>query len=784
MATMPLKHFGASVSKFALIAGTIVLLPAGALAQNSPDPEPVSQNATEEDAGDDVIVVTARKREENLQETPVSIIALGAESLDDQNVDDLSDLNSKVPNAFIGSGGGNGTNGAGFAIRGIGQGRDAVAQESSVALYIDDEYLSKSTGTLVQLVDVERIEVLRGPQGTLFGKNAIGGAIRYVTKKPNFDEFSGRVQVNIGNLERRDFKAFLNIPFSDSAALRVAAGTINQDGYLINGLGQDLGDTHVNLFRATLRLRPTDSLEILANFDYSETDQNGSANSTISICTRGQPNTKCPGPGFPNGISQAIAAGFVFDPTTFRNTRRNGSLLDAFFKQESIGASLTANYDISENTALKVFGSYRNLQNNFSFDLDSTAAPLLHNENVDRQSEVWSAEVQLGGTAVSDRLKWVTGLYYYTDESYDLRNARQAWDPPTPGGAFDNPGSSTIRFNEPFKNKSVAIYGQGTFDVTDRLALTIGARYTWDDLSIVIRELQANGTPILFPASDSRGRGGTPFILTQAAKFDDWSGRVSLEYKVTDDIFLFTSYSRGYEGGSLNDRGQITLPEALNYGASIVDPSILKTWEVGIRSELFDRRLRLNVTYFDNDFSNVKVATAIILPTATVILDGNGGTATSRGVEVEGRLRLTDNFSVDFAAGYLDAKYTQGGANIDIGSPLTRSPDFSYSVGAEYDVDIGVGNLNFRLDWSWRDEFVTNSTRDGAFIVGNFGLLDGNIRFTPSNDRWTIAMYGKNILDKKYYDNALDFSPQTPFGYVQGIPGKPAEYGVKAEYRF
>ena len=379
------------------------------------------------------VVVTARKTQESLQETPLSVLAFSPEALEQQNVVDLSDLSSKLPNVFIGAGGGLGSNNGSFFIRGLGTDRNAVNQESAVALYIDDAYYGRSDGALLSIMDVQSIEVLRGPQGTLFGRNATAGAIRYITKKPD-DEFAGKIQLVGGSDSRLDLKASVNLPLGDKAALRLTAATLNQDGFQDNAIGQDLGDKGTDAFRAYLRVDPSDKLEILASLDYSRTDTNGSAYSLLGLNNNPDLTT---GPNVTgNGVAQAIAAGFDIFSDPIGDTERSGSTTAAFNETDSVGANVTFNWTLDNGMGLKWTSTYRELDIQSSFDFDGTRAPLFENQNVDRDSEMWSTEVQLSGEAFDSRMRWITGVFYYEEESNDSRDSVQSWSPRGP--AFFN----------------------------------------------------------------------------------------------------------------------------------------------------------------------------------------------------------------------------------------------------------------------------------------------------------------------------------------------------------
>ena len=724
------------------------------------------------------VVVTARKTTESLQEIPLSVIAFSPEDLEQQNVADLADLSAKLPSVFIGAGGGLGSNNGSFFIRGLGTDRNAVNQESAVALYIDDAYYGRSDGALLSVLDVASIEVLRGPQGTLFGRNATAGTIRYITKKPD-DELSGKVQITLGSDKRLDLKASVNIPLSDSAALRLSAASINQDGFQTNAVRQDLGDKGTDVVRAYLRFAPSDSFELLASFDYSKIDTNGSAYSLLEI--RNNPDSAPAA----NGINQAIAANFDVLSDPIGSTTQSGSTLRASNKSDSFGASLTFNWYWGSNLQLKWSSTFRTIDIKSDFDFDATRAPLFENQNLDRDSDAYSSELQLSGDALNKRMRWVTGLYYYNESSNDSRDSVQAW---SPRGEFNQVGggaaSTTTRTTLPHELESIALFGQISYDITNRFAITAGLRYTDDKKSIRSQEFDNAGNLIQYRGDDPAGNIGDITIR----RSDSWnaiSGRLSLDLQVTDSVFLFASYARGFRGGGINDRIRRDLAPP-TYGITSFGEELVDTYEFGIRSDLLQNTLRVNLTYFINDFSDLQISAQQTRfdngRTRTVV--SNVGNAESSGLEAEIAWLATENVRFDVNFGLIDSKVNDGGASIDNGVRLPNTPEFQYSIGAELTVPVGAGNLIIRADYAGIDDFFSNAARGQMYQVDGYETLDANIAYEPVNPSWSIAIYGKNITDEKYFTQALSFLTDAPFGVAAGTPARGREYGVKFKYEF
>lgn len=694
-------------------------------------------------AGLEEITVTARKREENLQTTPVSVIALGGPALEARNVINLSDLNARLPNVNIGSAGGIGNNAA-FFIRGLGTDRHAVNQESAVALYIDDFYMGRSDGALLSVVDVERIEVLRGPQGTLFGRNASAGAIRYITKKPDYDDTSVKLKADIGTRDKINASASANLAVTDNTAVRLLAATINQDGYVTNALGQDLGDQGTDVFRGYLRTSPSERFEILAQIDYSQTDRNGAA-----------------------------SQGVILDPDTRRvvdyisgNKKISTSAVDAYDKNDTLGLGLTLNWHFNDEIAVKWVSTYRDIDAAGAFDFDGRGIQGPHTTfntyGMDRNTESWSSEMQLSGN--HGGVKWITGLFYYSEDSNDL--------------TFQG---TTIRNTLYHNLDSVGVFGQVDFDLTDSFAISVGLRYTHDKKKAAFREAALNmgatvgSTNIADYTFISYG-GNT--IVSNQDKWSAISGRLALEYRVTDDFYVFGSYSRGFRAGGINDRPLLGAGAGANWGITTFDEEILDVFEVGIRSEWFDNRLRFNLTAFYQDMKDLQIAYALDgLPTAPRVV-ANAAKARSKGFEGEIVLAATDNLTFDATFGVLDAAFRKADpvltGGLMPGINLPNSPNFKSNVGVNYAIDLSSGTVDIRLDWSYEDDKFSSPT--AIVLQDSYHLLGFNVGYTAASGLWKLSGYGTNITNETYYNFGAAAGPGTMV-----FPARGAEFGLRME---
>jgi iron complex outermembrane receptor protein len=707
--------------------------------------EPVEKHATIEK-----IVVTSRKRVENIQETPLSVIAMGAETLEMQNVDNIVDLNTKLPNASIGGSGGLGGSNAVFSIRGLGSARNAVTQEQPVALYIDDAYYGRSDGALLSVLDVERIEVLRGPQGTLFGRNATGGAIRYITKKPG-DDFEAKVSVNVGSFNRVNIAGDVNLPISDTSSLKLTAANTTSDGYVKNKAGgKDPGNEDTSIFRAQFLTNPSDKVEILFTGDYSKTSTNGAPSVTLAV----NPNAAL--------VGQEAAAGFDATQVPVDDYFETYATGLNFFDSESFGGSLTINWEL-DNFDFLSSTNYRDLDISLAYDTDGTPASLFEQIAV-RDITMFSQEFRLSGSTDNEVIDWTAGVFYYKEEASDIRDVFTTMNA-RPLSASNNRG--TTRIVNPVETTSIAIFGQLSWNITDRFSLTSGLRYTEDEKDIFASEISL--------ASNT---------TTSATANNTWNavtGRLSAEYQAEDDIFLFASLSRGYRAGSFNDRIRSTLP---NNGIAPYDEEILDNLEAGIRSDLLDGILRLNLTAFYSDYQDLQLTSTVpnSVPLRTLVV--NSGDAKIKGLEGEIVWLATDNLRFDAAFGFLDFEFTKVGADvtqITINSEAARAPKFSYTIGAQYNYELENAELQIRTDYGWKDDYKTIVDESLQIVQESFGLLGLNVSYITEN--WKVSLYGRNLTGEEYAQGGIGFVESGGAqGFDQVEPGRPREFGISFNY--
>lgn len=810
-------------------AGGLVM--AGQAAAQQVDPSP-----DQEDGGIADIVVTAQRYDTNLQDTPLSIVAVNADQLTSQGVDSLAGFDSFMPNVSIGGTAGQGSATANFAIRGIGGAPlGTVTQESAVGVYIDDILFARPNGALLDLLDVERVEVLRGPQGTLFGRNTAGGAVRYITNRPS-DKLEGNVKVTAGSFERIDVAGSINLPLTDGVALRLSGARKSREGYINRVIDDvDTGAQNSLTLRGQLRIQPTERLTMDFSADYIRTHDDGQP--TVSsgysptdlyvaalygIAVPGDPplaataaarasmRALVPGSVSPSGYTNA-AADFAF--YTNQVTGRYevyGGLVPDLNRFESYGFSGTLAYDLSDNVTLKSLTGYRKLDQIQNQDFDRLPLPILQiNETID--IEYFTQELQLTGQSLNDRLKWVVGAFYYKD---DAATYRRRFEPNAGANSalMGDVGKGTVE-NKAIKTESLAFFGQGTFSITDALSLTAGLRWGQDTKDFTaLRDgrgqecieagavVAAVGTPLSCPP----GSVSTVRAQSISGKWTNVTPRIGFEYRWSPEVMTYVSAAKGFKGGGFSDTVETRCYRALlpNCGIGEYKPESLWTYEVGVRSDLFDRHLRLNVTAFLTKYKDQQIQLLDSGPPP--LMYTVNGDSTVKGFEAELTAAPATGLLLRAGLGYVDAKYDEpirgisGRVSLTPDTPYFRSPKWSYTLGANYALELANDSkLAFDLNYGWKSSQASYPNPQNMVILPSYGLLNGRISYNAGAG-WSLAVFGTNLTNKYYLTNGFDpAGPSTKpalgvpglahdrvFGFNMLDPGRPREFGVELSYRF
>ncbi len=727
------------------------------------------------------VIVTAERREASIQEVPVSMTSYGADDLATLQVSDIGDLQSLVPNLSVHVGD---ANNAVVYIRGVVQVDTIAFFEPGVGIYLDDIYLGRAQGGFLDVVDVERIEVLRGPQGSLYGRNTVGGAIKYVSASPT-EEFSGNVSATFGDYSRSDVKLSLSGPIAgDRLTGRLTAAKLSRDGYSENAFdGSDDGDQDTTFVRGVLELQVADNFSIQLSADFTDSDPDRSRTpakvTPISVLTVDP---------FTFGLSTIVYPADV-DPFAVNAD------FNRIERTETRGFGLNATWDINDRLTAKSISSYRELEYGTEIDLDGTPVNAFGIFYFNDQKQI-SQEFQL--VYAGERASAVGGVYYFSEEG-------DTFD----GGVFNN-YLIGLSGAADFSTDSTAIFGQLDYDFNDRLTGIIGLRYTDEekDYSRTVEDVDLTALagimfdPVTFavsyanpgllnPSSSDLPVGvgvGTPrpFVNPDTATFDNLSFKVGLNYQVSDDMQFFGTISEGFKSGGFNGR-------SADGQAQPYDEETLISYELGMKSEWMENRLRLNGAVFFTQYKDLQVSSFEAAPGGGGILPifTNAGEADIAGIELELTAILSDRTQLYANVGYLHAEYGEfltgdlvTGQLIDVSDQreLVNSPKWDAFVGFSHEVPLSTGGLIFAGNVGYRSKTYLEVNSSENLAQGSYSVYNASITYASADDRWRFMLGGKNLGDEEYRTHAFDLSafPGVELGYYNA----PRTYSITGTYRF
>lgn len=749
-------------SLFTALMGS-TLLATGAYAQDTAaSPAP----ATEE-AGGDEIVVTAQKREQSLQDVPLSVAVLSGEQLSNRNITEISQLQTTTPNfSFQGS---NNPRGAGIAIRGIGTNNFSSAIEGSVGIVVDGVPIGRQGAGMTDLFDIQRVEVLRGPQGTLFGKNASAGVLNIVTTDPSYT-WGGRVQATYGEFDEFVLRGTVTGGITQNLAFRASAYLTKRDGYIRNVFDDSrLNNRDEWGGRAKLLWEPADNIRVLVAGDYSSRDAECCMWTIRSFGNNA------------NVRNQLTAAGIVPGPNN-REVALDGN---TFIRQETYGGSVQVDVESASGITLTSITGMRWWDAVDNNDADQRPTPALNINNGDSHQRQFTQELRL--TSPSGRpFEWVGGLFLF-NQDYELGNSQQ--------GTFDQtlpPGVQLSRaiFVEN-DTQNFAAFADATWHLSDRFNVFGGLRYTVERLNTHFRRFPNPGTVLLGPRVDQKSK-----------RVDGaWTWRLGAQFRPTEEITLYGSVARGFKGGGFNALQDSTVLRT-------VEPEIPTSYEVGAKTELFDRRVRFNIALFSTDFDDFQAQAIGVSDTGTLVFDViNAGSLRTRGVEADIHINAGGGFTLMGGAAYTKAEYTDfagapcyfgqtvaqgcivsgGQSRQDLtGKELANAPKVTANATARYETEVSAAGATVfgQLSYAYRGKTFTALDLDPKSVQKAYGLLDAQLGFALPGDRMRAWIWGKNLTDKSFveliYDTPLDSGGQSQF-----FPSTAArQFGATVEYRF
>ncbi len=812
-----------------------------------------------EDRPGNVIVVTAEFREANLQDTPIAITAVNAEMLEARGQTGIEDIAAQAPNVSLRPQPQNGGSGLIAFIRGVGQVDFNYALDPGVGVYIDDVFIPTLSSSLLELMDLERVEILRGPQGTLAGKNSIGGSIKLFSQKPRGDG-SGSMSVEYGSYDHIQVRAMADFSITDNLSMRVSGMGRSRDGYvamldygalhpdsnvLTVGRGpytntdyEAMGGENLVAARAALRYEG-DGFEINVSGDYTREDSQAvptvllaagnpapigsfdpfSSNPSVSVGSDGQSIPWLVGK---DGNAVLLNCAFVPAGPNSCDTANNGGRIAGYdarfvsystfmdgmepnpqapFKPyfalpisefEGYGVHGNVTVDLSDNMQLVYIGSYRAYTSKWGQDQDATPIPVAQLDNKLDHS-AWSSEIRLNFEAAEGLLQGTVGGYYLDQEGdYEARV-----DLNYVGHTID-----FIHGPDTTPSTSKALFGTVTLRPTEDFSLTGGLRYTKDKkVYTYFRSNPDGGIPGAGCFDDP---GGNPSSLDSSPncvltglydlpglfKGTRWDWRVVADYRFSDSFLAYGSISTGYKGGGVNPRPFVP-DQALPFS-----PETATTYEMGFKSDLLDRRLRINGAAFLNKYNNIILGKLVCpessLPTPCLRPE-NIGSADVKGLELEVASEPVDGLTIDGSLAILDFDYTTGldangnllGTSIAGTNITPYTPELTYSIGIQYDHELDSGALiSARFDGAFQDDIYSNSENTELSRVDDRFLGNFRLAYTDPEDEWVMALEVENVFDKFYFLSKSDVTTPGSLGVVTGVPGLPRTWKVSVTRNF
>jgi len=712
------------------------------------------------------VVVTAQRRDQSLQDVPVAVSNLSADLLQDAGASDFLNIQMLVPSLTMEQNKGPGF--ATFRIRGIGNLGNIPNFESAVGLFVDGAYRSKSGLGVGELVDVERIEILRGPQSTLYGRNVTGGLISVVTKRPT-EEFEGFFEASAGNFKQLAFKGSVSGPLSDNVQGRLSAIIQSRDGTFDDRFQQiEVNNKETNSVRGQLAFQPSDRLSILAIAGY--TDKN------VNCCA---PDVEM-GPTSPFLSTLVTGGQFALDNDPMNRVIQQNDTYT--YDIEAWETTLTIDYDFDSFT-LTSLTSYDEYDIFSVIDAEQTLLDLavfFDNQTAD----TFMQELRLTSTSEGD-FDWILGAAYYSNDF--TRGSLDADEPLVVLGsqwalvaslAPGTPGDKSY-FESINDTENFSVFAQGNWHLSDRVTLGAGIRWFTEEKSISI-----DSTPSFAAFPSFILAFGVPAPINATRDTDQVVWNLTGQYHATDDTMLYASASQGAKGGGYNgDWGALTVEQR-----EFADEEVL-SYEAGVKSTLFARRVSLNANVFYSDFDNFQNASFL----GTSFLVDNAENVIVKGLELDMVAVLAEWLTADFSYAYLDAEYrkfTHGPCafpvtgNCDLsGQALPLAPENRWHLGLLGTWTAGSGEIFTRLDYAWTDDTQTDNALDPRGLQSDYGLLNGRIGWR--NDRWEIAAWVSNATDETY---ATLTAPQTLFGGVDGgrqvFLNDPKTYGLTLRINF
>jgi iron complex outermembrane receptor protein len=729
------------------------------------------------------IVVTAQKRAEPLQDAPISVSAFTGETIEKLGIRQSTDITAQTPNFSVGYPNGD-TGVPALFIRGVGLNDFGVLNQGPIASYVDEVYLAGNASQIFQLLDVERVEVLRGPQGTLYGRNATGGAVNFVSRKPT-DEWDGWVRAGYGSWESTKLEGAFGGPVTDALRFRASALKNDSDGWMENVVtGNDQNGVDELAWRVLVEADATENLDLLLNVHGGKSESDSVQYQhlgTVDPETLDDPVQCSPGAIAGRqcvdffGYSEYPPYSAAFTDKKVSDYDKGAYDLEAQNDTDFWGASLTAHLDVGDYTVTSIT-AYDEMDDSRPEETDASPNDLITGV-LGVEQETFSQELRVSREA--DTWSGLAGVYYLHDEaddrtSFDLLRALRPLfvgndvDCSAPAGNPTGFCPEAFVFEQQSGTEqevtSYSIFADAHFDLTDALGLAVGLRYTNEEIEQDVRFFFAEpaaGNPVIFEGSDD-------------TDFDNVSGRAVLDYAINDDVMVYGGVTTGFKAGGIQSTTDGIFP---------YEEETLVSYEAGIKSTFADGRMRLNAAVFYYDYSDLQVFTFVIVDGTPFQILTNAADAKVTGAEIEFTAVPVENLLVNLGLGLLDTEYEDFlslGDDLS-GNEITLSPEMTWNGLVQYDVPLaGAGTLTFQADFNYQDEVYFDSLNNPLLSEDDYWLYNGRISWTSTDERWEVAAWGRNLGDEEFLVYAFDLSF---LGFHERMLGSPRSFGVEFSYR-
>lgn len=742
------------------------------------------------------VIVTATKREASLQDVPVSVSAISGDLIKEGSIVQMSDVAIQTPNFNmvqfnIGE--------PQYFIRGVGSTLDSAGGDPAVATFVDEVYVGRSGGGSTDLFDLERIEILRGPQGTLFGKNVVGGAISMHTRRPS-REFEGKVGATVGDYDLWALQAMVNGPLGDTAAGKLVLQKRERDGYTKNVLdGQEYQDEDNFSARGQLQFDPTSDLSILLGADYSDDDQAGNCRNVNNLDLH-------------DPLGLAVVYPPVIAATTGGDIRKCASPAKAYQERTVKGGLVRVDWDADQFT-LTSLTAYREMEYDHLEDLAGMPqgqTPFNLIDTVQEDSDQFSQELRLS-SAGNERFNWLVGAFYMEENIDRLEQFVGNFGPPlVPGPSALLDGD--IAYVQDAETTSYALFGQVDYAFNEAWSVTVGSRYSYDEKEItqgivnyedpafdtavlaaalgvppevvqavfapneaVVLGIPVNGPGDLgaFVATGDVSALNFPYSVDADDDWDEITSSASLNWNYSDNGMLYLSWSEGYKSGAYGS--QVPRPQD---AVIPLEPEKATSYELGLKSQFWDNRIRVNASIFSMDYQDLQVFRLV----GSLLVAGNAE-ATSEGLELDVTALLTERWTVNANYAYLDATYDEYTDGVDdfSGNDLSRAPEDSFFVRSSYVFPFSGGSeLDFVVSYAYTGEFYFEASNAAAAKEDSYGLIDASLNWTSADASWDVTLWGKNLDDEEYRVHTIISN----IAGTVDVWGPPRTYGLTVNYAF